>query len=293
MPKWTNKHNLPQPVVDMVTNDRYDKGDAEFSITQLAKPPRQVRLLQLHSDEITKDVSDAIASLLGQLMHLGLERANRLALAEKRFYAEVEGIRISGQLDAVYDLGLVQDYKLAPIAKFEPYGVPEDYVWQLNCYAWLLRQHRMEITALQIVAFFRDWFLTKSVFDPSYPQTQCQVYDVPVLDNQDIEDYIKERVRLHVEAKTLLPECSDKDRWATKDKWAVMPYKGAPKSKKNHDNKSDAETHAKTIKGAFVEFRPGDSTKGCRWCDARPVCSQYKALINSTPKTKKGPKNGT
>jgi len=278
--KWTNKHNLPQPVVDMVKNDGYSKGDADLSITQLGKPARQVELIRQHAEEITKDVSDAIPSLLGQLMHLGLERANKTALAEKRFYAELNGVKISGQLDAVYENGLVQDYKLLPVAKMA-YGVPDDYVWQLNCYAWLLRKHGMKVRALQIVAFFRDWFLSK-VGDRDYPEAQCQVYDVELLDDAEVEDYIREKIEAHSQARTELPECTDQERWATKDKWAVMPKKRAVRSLKNHDNLQDAKIHAQSVPGAFVETRPGDSTKGCRWCDARAFCAQYKALVEKT-----------
>jgi hypothetical protein len=73
--RWTNKYDLPDPIVRAVVFDPYTKGASDFSATELAKPPRLRTLSMKHRDELTEDVSDRLWSLLGQLGHLLLERA--------------------------------------------------------------------------------------------------------------------------------------------------------------------------------------------------------------------------
>lgn len=136
--KLTNKHNLPEPVVDAVKNDTYNKGKAGYSVTELISPPRIRVLREQHWEELEEDVVDRIWSLMGQLMHLLLERASykgklsfgqiqvvlnelqekgseidlseffkRLVslftagklMLEERLFVEISGVRVSGSPD--------------------------------------------------------------------------------------------------------------------------------------------------------------------------------------------------
>ena len=75
--KITNHFNLPQPLVDSVKSDEwYEKGDCDISVTQLIGPP-QIRLLsEKHKDELEQDVTDRIFMLFGSAVHNILEKAN-------------------------------------------------------------------------------------------------------------------------------------------------------------------------------------------------------------------------
>src|SRR6202142_1696526 len=87
--KYTNKQNLPQPIVKAVTNDSYNSGDCDISVTSLLKPPQMLALERLHKDDLEEDVSDRIWSLLGQVIHGILERAEETAVAERRLYIDI------------------------------------------------------------------------------------------------------------------------------------------------------------------------------------------------------------
>jgi hypothetical protein len=291
--KLTNHLGLPQAIVDAVANDSYNSGECDISITGLIAPPRIRVLKKQYEDLLEEDVSDRIYSLLGQVMHGVLERANKHALAEKRFFMDVEGPhgtwRISGSMDAVYEDGLIQDYKLMSYHKVSD-GVPPDYEEQVNLYSVLLKYGRdqdgksladlvgreVAIKRLQLVCIFRDWSKGKAAQNDLMPQQQGLVLDVPRWSDKDALAFLKERVAAHQEAEHNLPLCSDEDRWKRPDKWAAMARKGAPRALKLYDKQEDAEAHVKKLGGtARVEPRPGMPVRCKDWCAVSKWCSQY------------------
>lgn len=279
--KLTNKLNLPQAIVDAVSNDPYDKGDADISVTGLLQPPRIRVLNKKYKDEITEDAADLIYSLLGQSVHAVLERADlnradKNHIVEKRFYVNIDGVRVGGKMDSVYiTSGLLQDYKLTSIWKVKD-GAPEEFIQQLNCYAYILRYNGVIVDNAQIVAILRDWSKGKALQEPELPQEQVVVLDVLLWTEQEQLAFLKERIAAHKLANKKLPECTAEERWAEPDKWAVMT-KGAKRSLKNHLNKGDAEQHAERV-GGRVEARPGSNKRCEAWCNVSQFCEQWQNL---------------
>ena len=67
--KITNKFNLPDFVVDVLTTSDYTKGKSHVSVTQLIDSPR-IRILQrMHDDSIEQDASEFIWSSFGTAVH--------------------------------------------------------------------------------------------------------------------------------------------------------------------------------------------------------------------------------
>lgn len=281
--KLTNKLGLPQPIVKAVSNDGYNSGDCDISVTSLLKPP-QLRALELrHAEDLEEDVSDRIWSLLGQVVHGILERAEETAIAEERLYIDVEGWKVGGQMDRfLLKEGLLQDYKFVTVYKVRD-GVPEEYAKQLNIYAHILRKNGKKVAKLQIVAILRDW--SKNQYaregDP-YPAQQVVLLDVPIIPDEEVAAYIKERVLAHKEAASLpsdqLPECSAEDRWAKDDVWAIMK-RGNKKAVRLCNNKEAANVALETAgAGHYIQFRQGESIRCKSYCAAAPFCSQFKKM---------------
>ena len=65
MPIFTNRHNLPDAFRRAIVNDPYNKGDAEFSATQLQNPAKAIVLMELHKDTIEIDISSRVAATIG------------------------------------------------------------------------------------------------------------------------------------------------------------------------------------------------------------------------------------
>jgi hypothetical protein len=273
--KFTNKLGLPQPLVDAVINDPYTKGDADISVTELLDPPQMRYLKKKHEEEITEDVADRLYSLYGQVIHGILERAEKTATAERRLSIEVSGWKVGGGMDRfVIKEGLLQDYKFTTAYKVKKESAPEEWVKQLNIYAEILRQNGEKVAKLQIVAILRDWSKLEASRDAEYPQQQVVILDLPLIDQNDVLQYIKEGVKLHQEAaKGNYSECTKEERWAKDDVYAVMKI-GQERAVRLCASEEAAELIKKS--GQYIEKRNGISTRCEHYCPVKNFCKQYK-----------------
>lgn len=296
MTKLTNIMGLPQPIVDAVANDPYNRGNADISVTGLLDPARKRQLELEHADDIVEDVTDRIWSLVGQIGHGILERAETEAITEDRLFMNRYGWTISGQFDRfVIDHGLLQDYKFTSIWAVKD-GVKPEWEAQANIYRLLLKENGIKVKKLQIVAILRDWSKAQSKRRNDYPQHQCVVLDVPVWDWKKTEDYIKERLIAHGTAQDDLPECTAEERWCTGDVYKVRKI-GNKTAYKLFDTEVQAEEWIvnelgkidagekpdklpKTIKAEDLEviFAPGENKRCQDYCGAAPFCQQWRRL---------------
>ena len=297
----TNKKGYPAALVKAVKNDSYSRGGADRSVTGLLAPPQQAALRELYADQIVEDVSDLTFALYGQLVHLLLERAgeqSRNQINEARFFAEVNGWTISGQTDTLTLTEnkkslIITDYKFVTAYKFKrnysgELVVPEEYVQQLNLYAYLLRENnkgiKLPVDGLQIVAIYRDWSKMEAKRDSTYPQLGAETHDVPLWSEERAKAFIEERVRLHQEAENAdalykLPECSNEERWARPDKFALMPTAKSARARKLFDTNDSAldfvnNPRNKVKEGWVLEYRPGANGRCENYCNGAQFCDQ-------------------
>jgi hypothetical protein len=277
--KFTNALGLPDPIARAVMNDQYNPGQSDFTVTTLIGPPRIRVLRKRNRDKLTEDVADRLYSLLGQSVHTILERAAvEGALAEVRLYANVDGLRISGQLDHAVFLpgyGLLQDYKLCSL--WTDTKKPE-WIQQINMLAWLLRANGYDVTKGQIVPIYRDWSKARARREPGYPQHQSQLVDIELWPDEDVLKFVRERIKAHVDAEMgELPNCTDEERWYRGEQFAVM--KGDNKrATKLFDFRNHAEEFAKTDPKFRVERRAGENVRCRDYCQVSDHCEQYKRL---------------
>ena len=299
----TNNKGFPDALVRAVENDSYSKGMADRSVTGLLAPPRQAALIDIYGDEVTEDVSERTFALYGQLVHLLLERAgeqSRNAINEERLFTEVGGWTISGQTDTITlteeEGWAVSDYKFVTAYKFkrEYTGellIPEEYEQQLNMYAYLLRENGFKVDGLKIVAIYRDWSKLEAKRDKNYPQLGAETHDIPLWSEDKAKAFIEERVRLHqdamflgnkyAEAASNLPECTDEERWAKPDKFALMPTAKSARARKlfNSEVNATAWAAANNMKpGWVIEHRRGVNTRCESYCLVSDYCTQFQAL---------------
>lgn len=273
--KLTNLFNLPDPIYQAVKNDPYHAGNSDYSITGLLKPPRIAQLQRVHDDDIVEDCSDRIFSLIGQAVHGILERAERVGLAEHRYYATVAGKRISGGTDRIVLLDkLLQDYKVTTLWKLKK----EDYSeWeaQQNAYRYLLHVNGIEIETLEIVALLRDWSKRKARIEADYPVSQCMVVGLSVWPHEKTVKFLEDRIALHEAAKVTLPLCSREDRWMDDDKWALV-RKGNTRATKVVGSFEDAKKIADEDWELEIVPRPAERKRCLDYCQVRNFCQQFK-----------------
>lgn len=217
--KLTNKFNYHETVVRAIRNDTYSRGDSEFSATGLIQPARIRVLTERHKEEIESDVDDEVFKLYGHMGHSLLERAGEHGslnhLTEERFFGEVDGVRISAQIDSLsLDGGCLTDWKFTTVYGFMRGEKPKpEWVWQMNIQLELLRQNHMDAKELKIVGLLRDWRPGEAANNPDYP-TKISTHTIPMLTREKTREYISYRIKLHKEAEIDLPKCTDKENWS-------------------------------------------------------------------------------
>lgn len=283
----TNNSNLPEAVFRFLAEDRYDPGSSEYSVTTLLNPPQLVQLQRRYWDELEEDAIDRVWSVFGTAVHNLFEDHTKDGVAEERLYAEIDGVRVGGQMDHVKD-GVITDYKVTSVYKVMKGEPPREWVEQQNIYAYLQHVNGREIKKLQICAILRDWSRSKAKFDRTYPQAPLLIIDLPLWGLEFTEDFLRERVRTHTTAETLTDEelsyngCSDEEVWAQPTKYAVME-RGKKRAFRVFDSPDECEAlivdnHAS--KNYYMEVRPGKRTRCEDFCSVKNYCQQYRRYLN-------------
>jgi hypothetical protein len=281
--KLTNKSGLPEALVRALENDSYTAGDSDFTATSLIKPSRLWALEKLHAHEIEEDAEDGLYRLYGQVAHGILERANLADLAEKRFFSEFSGKRVSAQLDSLsLTDGVLSDFKFTTSWGFKQDTPPKpEWVAQLNIQLELLRRNGLDANSLQIIGLLRDWQIREARFNPGYPQAPVATLAIPMWSREQTASYIEMRIASHLAALKALPLCSVSERWAKPDQWAVVKGKRAINGGVQLSQEL-AEAICAKSPGTRVEYRPGESTRCESYCAVSQFCTQFKRQSANT-----------
>lgn len=273
----TNRFDLPGVLVRAIRNDRYSRGRADISVTQLIAPPYQRRLMQ--TSEKVEDVSDRIWSLLGSSVHSVIERAaGPDDISEERFFHAVGDKVVSGAADLISD-GVLYDFKVTSVWSYIN-GGKKEWEQQLNLLRYLATKKGVDkgdgrycADSLKIVAIFRDFQKSKAGKD-GYPDAAAALIDIPVWSMVEAGQYLLDRVEAHFAESP--PPCTDEERWATDPTYAVMK-KGRKSAIKLFTERELAEKHAAGIKDHYVEFRPQSFRRCESYCSVSHVCPHHQA----------------
>jgi hypothetical protein len=232
-------------------------------------------------------------SLFGTAVHNVLEHGkDDHHIVEERIFTDVDGWRISGQIDLqeVYEDGIaIKDYKVTSAWSVQA----EKAEWhnQMNIYAWLVEKTKgVEVKSLQIVAIIRDWSRRDAVNKEGYPQAPIVTVDIPIWPFQKREDLVLARISQHSEASLSvqigheLPECSAEDMWEKPTTYAVKKA-GGVRAKRVFDSREEAEVFLKTVKDHEIEVRLGGRTRCASFCNVSQFCSQYQQYLQQTQST--------
>lgn len=223
--KYTNKTGIPESIADAIKKNTYDvkRNDHNIiSITTLINAPRVRQLTVRHWDDIEEDVADGIWRLLGSAVHSVMERIhNENRFVEERLTEPVNGILVTGKAD-LYEGSTegIEDYKVTSVYKIK--NDVKDWETQLNAYAWFYRKIGFNVKSVHVNAILRDWRRGESKRQKAYPPFAFKKITIPLWTFEKQDEYIKERVKLHLAAQTLedkdLPLCTEEERWCNAKK---------------------------------------------------------------------------
>ena len=284
--KITNKHNVPAPLMTLASREYYSKGASQYSVTEIMSPPKVRRLREQYNDMIEQDVSDMLWQLLGSALHVVMERgATDGWTMEERLFHDVDGVIISGQIDAQEDTPdgvIITDWKFT--SAWAVMQDKEEWVQQLNIYKWLVETvKRKKVCGLKICAFVRDF--SRHEKKEGYPAANITNIDIPMWDSVTTETYIRERLEMHRNAKMAhdfgeeLQPCSDEERWQSETIYAVK-REGRKTAIRVFKTIEEATELAEKEKG-YVETRKGEP-KRCtgNYCGVAQWCEQYQGEVN-------------
>ena len=286
----TNKHNLPQTLVNLAESRNYSRGKSDRSITQLIDSPQISILRMANENRITEDVVDTFWANLGSALHHITEKgADDKHLVEERLFVDVEDWTISGAIDVqrLEDDGsiTIMDYKFTSVWAVKNPKI--DWERQLNCYAYLVEDaKKVKIKELQIICFLRDWNRNNAKRDKDYPQQQIIIVPINLWDFDEQERYVINRVKTHQEALQdyidgkEMAECSFEEMWKREDTYAVKKKKNK-RALKVFEVETEAKEFAKKKGEEYeIEFRKGLSVR-CEdnYCKVNEWCPQYQQVL--------------
>lgn len=271
----TNKYNLPESIVNAVSNNHQPQ-EGRYSVTDIVNPPLIRHLRMKHWNEIEEDASDLLWMLLGTSMHYILEQHSpEDAFQEEKLIVKMGDITIVGKSD-LYHNGTVTDWKVTSVYSFLLSEKPE-WETQLNIYAWLWEKNGFPVNRLQINAILRDWQKSKSLKEQDYPKIPFMQIDIPLWDTKKTEDYITDRIALHQQVPP--PECTPEEKWEKPTGYAIMKQ-GRQSAVKLYDSKLEAELALDTIVKDrdlyYLQERPGACVRCESYCNVNKFCPYYK-----------------
>ncbi len=215
--KLTNRKGLPEVIIRALQNDKYDKGDSDYSASEFSRPPQIVGLTHKHKDEIEDDAADRLWSLFGQLGHTLLERAGgKNEITEKRMFGTIGKFKISAQVDSLCcENATLTDWKMTSVWGFMEGKAPkEDWVAQMNVQAEILRQNDIHIEKAQIVGLLRDWQMKQVYKMKGYPKSQIAALDIPLWTEDVARSFIFAKINEFENAKKgMWRECTKDERY--------------------------------------------------------------------------------
>ena len=286
--RYTNKNNLPEPVVKALTHYDKEQRIQGVRVTTLIDSPRISQLKKKHASQIVEDVSNLVWRVMGTAIHEVFERsASNAYVSEERLEHEVDGTLVSGAIDYQFqDEGEIdlKDYKSTStysLTMTDGNGKP-DWEKQLNVYAYLIRHAKgLKVRNASVIALLRDWSKAQSERRGDYPQASIIEVPITLWPDEEQDAYVKERVRLHRAAEITgdfddLPECTAEEQWKREGSWAV--YKGKNKrALKLFDSEEEAQEFAGQSSERNVVERPA-TFKRCEdnYCSVADFCDQWK-----------------
>lgn len=272
-----------EAVYDAICNDTYEHGKPEgvawskyFTPSSLLTPPQIALLKREYGSDLEEPASARVWALMGQAVHTVLERAGKGELIEARLHAELDGYTIGAQVDR-YDARILSDYKLCSVWEYI-YGLKDEREQQFNVQAWILRKNGYAVDVAQAVMIFRDWSAQRAKQGGDYPQTQVAAVPVRLWSDDEVEQFIRERIALHEAARREgKAVCTPEDQWAKPDTWAVMKN-GRKSALRVLDSQEAASDYLANNGGDYIDHRPGERTRCEMYCPVASVCPQFNAL---------------
>jgi hypothetical protein len=265
--------SFPTPLMRAILRNDYDRGDSQFSVTQLISAPQRTWLAGKGEKQETP--YGAFHAMLGTAIHAVLEKnvdEESGEIAERRLYHDfsIGGgfVRVSGQID-FYENKVIFDYKFTGGVQDDM--KPEHYK-QVQMNGRLAELNGIIIENVAVVYIQRDWSFMQSQVNPNYPQSPFKIF-IKDYDQKLASELFAATVADHLMAAQGNPRaCTPDEQWAKPDTFALMKP-GAKRASKVCYSMAEAEAEKKP--GQFIQTRKGERTFCSSFCGYSHLCPQF------------------
>lgn len=285
-------------ILSWYNRDKYTRLGNDVSVTELLKPVRITHLLNRYRPKTKlSNINNIIPSLIGSGLHDQLQKYLRMdSLVTNKWQIErhvlgvINGYRVSGRFDALYDNKVLYDIKVTRAWKFEK-GDYTEWEQQLNIYDYLLWKDGISLEELKIMGIVLDWQKGKQ-WKTTYPSQRTQIVSVKKWSRDQQEKFIHSLVREWSSGLTSmdnhLPLCTSTERWADKPVFKLFRTKSSKRATKVFPTKARAGAYlqacqmkdAKKWKEGRIEEVIDNKWNRCEnWCEVKDFCNQYKNKI--------------
>ena len=286
--KLTNKFSLPEPFVAAVSSDDYERGEAEYTATELIRPSRILAYVRKYDSIMSEDASERVWRFQGQTKHVVLERIAKANSARYLVEQRVEAVmpETGAKISAKFDLldkqdGTLYDWKETSVWKFM-LGDTEEWEQQANINLYLCRMNGLLPLRIVNIAILKDWKAREARFSkkPDYPKCAVHVMPLPMWSVGQAQDYINGRVLKHRAEMANPPVCNKKERWQRDASFAVMrtDRKRAIRLYQNRDQAEAAMLQGMKAappgdaKKFFIEERAAEPVRCLDFCPVQLQC---------------------
>lgn len=297
-----NKPNIIQDILCAHKNHYVPYG--HYSVTTLISPPRVARLEKRYGAEVEPDIQRDMPSLYGTAVHNYMEACLRKYdmvddvnyELERLLFTNINDRMITGRFDVLANRKHMFDFKTCKSWKliFDP--DMKEWHEQQNIYAFiLLREQKIEIDTINVIALYQDWQEGQALRSSQYPQSQMIEYELEKWDPRITEEFLRERLYLHKQCEDLpdeeLPECTPEERWerfpdGRTEQYALMKDKKAksamPGSLKCETMKDIVELarSKKTTGESYIEVRHAQRKRCEKYCSINKWCNHYQDYMD-------------
>jgi hypothetical protein len=234
-----------------------------------------------------------IPALKGNGVHDQLQKylrqealVNNNWMIERRLCTVIDGLRVTGRFDALYNLTDLYDIKTTKVYKILK-GDYSEWEAQLNAYDWMLYQDGINISSLKIYAVISDWN-QGDTWQTGYPDSSLHTIPIKRWDRNSQEHWLKTKVKLWKDSSTCtddkLPLCTREERWANASVWKLYRTPKLKRANKTFPLESRAKKYMAACqrkepekwKDAVIREEAANVWRRCEWCDAADFCNQYK-----------------
>lgn len=275
--KYTNRLNLPEIFKSLFKDKEIIITENRYSVTEILGSVQQIILHRRYANQINKDISECVPTLIGTAVHEYLEKnAPKNSLSEIKFEVNLFGKTLVGICDS---LDLVNqeiiDYKTTTVSQVSK-GDFDGYYKQDMMYALMTYiKYGAKIKKLKNYILMKDWSKLKSVMSSNYPKSPIYVWEYEVQDSDydNILDFINKKFK---EIDEGIKDCTNDEKWYTGDKYAVYQKQSDKRAKKVFDTQEEAEQFKTNNNCEHIEPRYGDNLKCTYYCDVKQFCDQYR-----------------